>query len=84
VGADDDVKKAIAAVGAGEPVLLPTDTVYGLVTSASREDEATSPYTVSVGSSTGSPARIATIALSTSSSASTTPPRLAHGPLDQG
>jgi L-threonylcarbamoyladenylate synthase len=40
VGADDDVKKAIAAVGAGEPVLLPTDTVYGLVTSASREEYA--------------------------------------------
>jgi L-threonylcarbamoyladenylate synthase len=40
VGADDDVNKAIAAVGAGEPVLLPTDTVYGLVTSASREEYA--------------------------------------------
>jgi L-threonylcarbamoyladenylate synthase len=40
VGADDDVERAIAAVGAGEPVLLPTDTVYGLVTSASREEYA--------------------------------------------
>ena len=40
MGADDDVQKAIAAVSAGEPVLLPTDTVYGLVTSASREDYA--------------------------------------------
>jgi L-threonylcarbamoyladenylate synthase len=40
VGADDDIQRAIAAVRAGEPVLLPTDTVYGLVTSASREEYA--------------------------------------------
>jgi L-threonylcarbamoyladenylate synthase len=40
VGADDDVQNAIAAIRAGQPVLLPTDTVYGLVTSASREEYA--------------------------------------------
>jgi len=38
VGGDGSVERAIAAVKAGEPVLLPTDTVYGLVTSAHRED----------------------------------------------
>jgi L-threonylcarbamoyladenylate synthase len=38
VGAD--VQRAIVAVRAGEPVLLPTDTVYGLVTSAAREEYA--------------------------------------------
>jgi L-threonylcarbamoyladenylate synthase len=35
--ADDDVQRAIDAARAGRPVLLPTDTVYGLVTSAYRE-----------------------------------------------
>jgi L-threonylcarbamoyladenylate synthase len=36
MGADDDIQRAIVAVRAGEPVLLPTDTVYGLVTSSAR------------------------------------------------
>ncbi len=36
MGAGDDVEKALDAVRRGQPVLLPTDTVYGLVTSASR------------------------------------------------
>jgi L-threonylcarbamoyladenylate synthase len=36
----DDVQQAINAVRAGEPVLLPTDTVYGLCTTASRDDPA--------------------------------------------
>jgi L-threonylcarbamoyladenylate synthase len=44
VGTDGDVERAIAAVKAGRPVLLPTDTVYGLVTSAYREDFAASVY----------------------------------------
>jgi L-threonylcarbamoyladenylate synthase len=39
-----DVERVIEAVKAGEPVLLPTDTVYGLVTSAHREDYATRVY----------------------------------------
>jgi L-threonylcarbamoyladenylate synthase len=39
-----DVERAIEAVTAGQPVLLPTDTVYGLVTSAEREDYATRVY----------------------------------------
>jgi L-threonylcarbamoyladenylate synthase len=38
VAADGDIQRAIVAVRAGEPVLLPTDTVYGLVTSSSREE----------------------------------------------
>jgi len=38
VGGDASVQRAIAAVEAGEPVLLPTDTVYGLVTSAHRAE----------------------------------------------
>jgi len=38
VGGDASVQQAIAAVEAGEPVLLPTDTVYGLVTSAHRAE----------------------------------------------
>lgn len=38
MGGNASVERAIAAVEAGEPVLLPTDTVYGLVTSAHRED----------------------------------------------
>jgi L-threonylcarbamoyladenylate synthase len=39
-----DVERVIEAVKAGEPVLLPTDTVYGLVTSAHREDYSTRVY----------------------------------------
>jgi L-threonylcarbamoyladenylate synthase len=39
-----DVELVIDAVKAGEPVLLPTDTVYGLATSAEREDYATRVY----------------------------------------
>jgi L-threonylcarbamoyladenylate synthase len=39
-----DVELVITAVKAGEPVLLPTDTVYGLATSAEREDYATRVY----------------------------------------
>jgi L-threonylcarbamoyladenylate synthase len=39
-----DVELVINAVKAGEPVLLPTDTVYGLATSAEREDYATRVY----------------------------------------
>jgi L-threonylcarbamoyladenylate synthase len=38
VGTDGRIEAAIAAVHAGLPILLPTDTVYGLVTSAERED----------------------------------------------
>jgi L-threonylcarbamoyladenylate synthase len=37
LGTDGSVEAAIAAVRAGLPILLPTDTVYGLVTSAERE-----------------------------------------------
>lgn len=40
MGSDDDIERAIAAIRKGQPVLLPTDTVYGLVTSADREDDA--------------------------------------------
>jgi L-threonylcarbamoyladenylate synthase len=40
MGADGDIERAIAAVRAGQPVLLPTDTVYGLVTSSARDDYA--------------------------------------------
>ena len=40
----DDVEQAIAAVRAGLPVLLPTDTVYGLVTSALRQEYAAALY----------------------------------------
>jgi L-threonylcarbamoyladenylate synthase len=40
VGADSDVEKAVDAIRKGQPVLLPTDTVYGLVTSADRDDYA--------------------------------------------
>lgn len=41
---DDAVDALIDAIRAGLPVLLPTDTVYGLVTSADREDYATRVY----------------------------------------
>ena len=44
MGTDGTVERAIEAVRAGEPVLLPTDTVYGLVTSAHREDYASRVY----------------------------------------
>jgi L-threonylcarbamoyladenylate synthase len=44
MGIDGDVERVIEAVKAGKPVLLPTDTVYGLATSAYREDHATRIY----------------------------------------
>ena len=40
----DAVEQAIEAAASGQPVLLPTDTVYGLVTSAARDDNATRLY----------------------------------------
>jgi L-threonylcarbamoyladenylate synthase len=46
MGIDGDVERVIAAIRAGLPVLLPTDTVYGLVASAEREDYATRAYRV--------------------------------------
>jgi L-threonylcarbamoyladenylate synthase len=39
-----DIERVIEAVATGQPVLLPTDTVYGLVTSAEREDYAARVY----------------------------------------
>jgi L-threonylcarbamoyladenylate synthase len=36
--AGNGVERALAALAAGEPVLLPTDTVYGLVAGAEREE----------------------------------------------
>jgi L-threonylcarbamoyladenylate synthase len=44
MGSDGDLERVIDAVKAGQPVLLPTDTVYGLVTSAEREDYAARVY----------------------------------------
>ena len=44
MGIDGDVEQVIEAIKAGQPVLLPTDTVYGLATSAYREDHATRVY----------------------------------------
>ena len=44
MGATDDVERAVEAIREGLPVLLPTDTVYGLVTSASRDDYASRLY----------------------------------------
>jgi L-threonylcarbamoyladenylate synthase len=44
MGIDGDVERVIEAVKAGQTVLLPTDTVYGLATSAYREDYATRVY----------------------------------------
>jgi L-threonylcarbamoyladenylate synthase len=44
VGAGDDIQRAIDAIRTGQPVLLPTDTVYGLVTSAQRDDYASHVY----------------------------------------
>lgn len=35
---DGDVERVVEAIRAGRPVLLPTDTVYGLVTSAARAE----------------------------------------------
>jgi L-threonylcarbamoyladenylate synthase len=40
----DDIDAVIAAIRGGLPALLPTDTVYGLVTSAYREDHAARIY----------------------------------------
>jgi len=40
----DAVEQAIAAAAAGKPILLPTDTVYGLATSAERADYAADLY----------------------------------------
>jgi L-threonylcarbamoyladenylate synthase len=41
---DDAVARVIAAALAGQPVLLPTDTVYGLCTTADREPAAAAVY----------------------------------------
>jgi len=41
---DDAIGELIDAIRSGQPVLLPTDTVYGLATSADREDYATRVY----------------------------------------
>ena len=38
------IRRAIGALRAGQPVLLPTDTVYGLAAGAAREDHAASVY----------------------------------------
>ena len=38
------IEQAIAAAAAGRPILLPTDTVYGLATSAERADYAAALY----------------------------------------
>jgi L-threonylcarbamoyladenylate synthase len=46
VDSGGDVERAIAAVRAGRPVLLPTDTVYGLAASALREEFAAELYRV--------------------------------------
>ena len=40
MGAGDVIKRAVDAIRKGQPVLLPTDTVYGLVTSPFRDDYA--------------------------------------------
>jgi L-threonylcarbamoyladenylate synthase len=42
--ADDTIRRAVDAICNGEPVLLPTDTVYGLATSAEREEYAVRLY----------------------------------------
>jgi tRNA threonylcarbamoyl adenosine modification protein (Sua5/YciO/YrdC/YwlC family) len=44
VESDDGIQQAIDAIREGEPVLLATDTVYGLVTSAQRGGYATRLY----------------------------------------
>jgi L-threonylcarbamoyladenylate synthase len=46
VAIEGNVERVLAAVRAGLPVLLPTDTVYGLVASAEREDYAARVYRV--------------------------------------
>jgi L-threonylcarbamoyladenylate synthase len=46
VGADGDVERAVEAIRAGQPVLLPTDTVYGLVTGAERAGDTQRLYRV--------------------------------------
>jgi L-threonylcarbamoyladenylate synthase len=40
----DDVEQAVAAIRAGQPVILPTDTVYGLCASPYREEPAARVY----------------------------------------
>lgn len=44
MGSDGAIEGAVAAIRAGEPVLLPTDTVYGLVSGAERSDHAARVY----------------------------------------
>jgi L-threonylcarbamoyladenylate synthase len=44
MGADDAIRRAVDAIRNGEPVLLPTDTVYGLVTSPDRDEYAARLY----------------------------------------
>jgi L-threonylcarbamoyladenylate synthase len=44
MGVDDDIQKVIVGIRKGQPVLLPTDTVYGLVTSAARAEYTSSLY----------------------------------------
>lgn len=46
MGDDSAIEGAIAAVRAGRPVLLPTDTVYGLCAAADREQAALAVYTL--------------------------------------
>ena len=38
------VQEAVAAIRAGEPVILPTDTVYGLCTTPYREEASARVY----------------------------------------
>jgi L-threonylcarbamoyladenylate synthase len=40
----EDIQRAVAAIRAGEPVILPTDTVYGLCASPFREGPAAKVY----------------------------------------
>ena len=40
----DDVEQAVAAIRAGQPVILPTDTVYGLCASPFREEPSARVY----------------------------------------
>jgi L-threonylcarbamoyladenylate synthase len=44
MGTDDAIRRAVDAIRNGEPVLLPTDTVYGLVTSADSDEYAERLY----------------------------------------
>src|SRR5436305_827105 len=41
---EEAIERAIAAARAGRPILLPTDTVYGLCTAADREPAARAVY----------------------------------------